>query len=473
MTRPLPLVALLLGAVLANAPGAGAQTRILPLGDSITQGGQGHASYRYALWFALVQGGYAVDFVGSRDFLNGGGAPDPGLYPSYFTSFDREHEGYWGYRTDEIAPLAQGLAAAVQPDIALVHLGTNDIGQQGAAGVANADTNLRLIIQGLRAAVPGITVLLARVVPIGPGTSYFTNAAQVGPLNAVIDDVAADLDTPASPIEVVDLDAGFDLGTMMQTDGLHPDADGEAFMAARWLTALAPLIPPPDPNPPILVSNASFEAPALGDGLLASGPGSFGGWSFAGTANTYLGIFDPPAGSYPAAGGDGTPTGADGSNVAFLFNNGGPAETVTATQALAAVLAPDSDYTLRVAIGRFLPGQPYAFSTWGGYRIELLAGATPIATDTGSVDPPVGEFRDAVATVSSGTLPPALLGQPLSIRLSLATTDAPRSTHFDDVRLTRVGTPQIPALPVPAAAALSLALLGAAVYAYRTRSRAR
>ena len=30
----------------------------------------------------------------------------------------------------------------VQPDIVLVHLGTNDIGQMGAAGVANADLNL-------------------------------------------------------------------------------------------------------------------------------------------------------------------------------------------------------------------------------------------------------------------------------------------------------------------------------------------
>jgi lysophospholipase L1-like esterase len=438
---------------------SGAQTRILALGDSITQGGQGFASYRYALWNLLVQEGHAVDFVGSRDFLFGGGAPDPLLYPAYFTGFDRDHDGYWGWRTDEIAPIAQALASAAQPDFVLIHLGTNDIGQQGAAGVANADANLRLVIQSLRAAVPDVAILLARVVPIGPGTSYFANAAQVGPLHAVIDDVAADLDLPASPIDVVDLAAGFDLGSMMQSDGLHPDADGEAFMAARWLAALEPLLPPPDPDPPIQIANPSFEVPVLADGALASGPGSVGGWSFAGTTNTYLGIFDPPAGSYPTAGGDGTPTGADGSNVAFLFNNGGPAETVTATQTLSATLAAASDYTLRVAIGRFLPDQPYAFSTWGGYRIELLAGGTPIAVDTGSVDPPTGEFRDATASVSSDSLDPALLGQPLAIRLSLATSDAPRSTHFDDVRLERSAAEEVPALPAAGALLLALALM--------------
>ena len=166
MTARAALVALL--ACLAPVSSV-AQTRIMALGDSITHGGQGFASYRYALWNGLVQ--------------------------------------------------------AAQPDFVLIHLGTNDIGQQGAAGVANADANLRLVIQNLRAAVPDVAILLARVVPIGPGTSYFANAAQVGPLHAVIDDVAADLDLPASPIDVVDLGAGFDLGTMMQSDGLHPGGE--------------------------------------------------------------------------------------------------------------------------------------------------------------------------------------------------------------------------------------------------------
>jgi lysophospholipase L1-like esterase len=450
------------------AGAAPAQTRILPLGDSITQGGQAHASYRYALWFELQQAGYDVDFVGGRDFLFGGGAPDPGPYPAYFTTFDRDHEGYWGWRTDEIAGVAPAAAAAAQPDVVLMHLGTNDIGQQGAAGVANADANLRTIIGQLRAAVPDVVVLIARVIPIGPGSSYFANAAQVPPLHAVIDDVATDLTTPLSPVIVVDPSAGFDLGSMMQGDGLHPNPAGEAFIAEAWREALADVLPPPDPDPPggetpIDVANASFESPVLADGALASGPGNLGGWSFSGTAATFVGIFDPPAGSYPTAGGDATPTGADGSNVAFLFNNGGAAESVSAVQALGETVAADTDYVLRVAIGRFLPDQPYAFSTWGGYRVELLAGGVTIASDSGSMDPPTGEFRDAVVTASAAEIPPDRIGTPLSIRLGLAGTDAPRSTHFDAVRLTRRPAVVVPMLPAPAAGLLVIALLASGV----------
>jgi lysophospholipase L1-like esterase len=229
---------------------AGAQTRILPLGDSITQGGQGFASYRYALWFQLEQAGRDVDFVGQRTALFGGGTPDASAYPAYLTTFDRDHEGYWGWRTDEIDGITAAIASAAQPDIVLVHLGTNDIGQLGAAGVANADTHLRSIVAKLRAAVPRVTILLARVIPIGPGTTYFANAAQVAPLNTAISAIAADLDTPASRIFAVDQNTGFDVATMVQPDGLHPNLAGEAHMAGVWFARLSTLLPPgPQPVP--------------------------------------------------------------------------------------------------------------------------------------------------------------------------------------------------------------------------------
>ncbi|GJM24517.1 MAG: hypothetical protein DHS20C16_09320 [Phycisphaerae bacterium] len=500
------------------------------VGDSITQGGQQHVSYRYTLWFDLQNAGFDVDFVGQRDFTNSG---DPNLawYPNYFTTFDRDHEGYWGWRTDQIDGIITNATTVAQPDIVLIHLGTNDIGQLGAAGVTNADVNLRSIINRIRTERPNATLLLAQVVPIGPGSSYFNNADQIDPLNAVIADVAADMDTNGSPIILVDQNTNYDLGTMMQPDGIHPNTIGEDQMADVWFAAVSPLLsainPPPsitiasptdgesfiapanitiaadasdtngfvtqvefynvptlldvDTNGPytfewldvptgnytltavatdnegatrtsesvsisvlaptigveVPVFNPSFEIPALIDADLAEGAGVIGGWTFAGTANTFLGIFNPPVGSYPTAGGSGTPTGADGANVAFLFNNGGPAESVTASQTLVDVLQDDMEYTLTIAIGKFLPNQPYSFSTYGGYAIELLAGGVVIASDTDSVNPDFGEFRDAFVTVSSNEVDPALLGDPLAIRLNISATDEDRSTHFDAVRLTR------------------------------------
>jgi hypothetical protein len=194
---------------------------------------------------------------------------------------------------------------------------------------------------------------------------------------------------------------------------------------------------------PIPVSNPSFEEPALSDGAVQSGPGSFGGWAFTASPNTFVGIFNPPIGSYASADGDATPTGAEGSNVAYLFNDGGAAEFVEATQLLQETLQPDQEYLLTVAIGRFNPSQPFSPSTYGGYRIELLAGTTVIAFDEDSFVPPLEEFQDSSAGVESSALPSELLGQPLSIRLTITANEADRSTHFDDVRLTR-GVPAVP-----------------------------
>ncbi len=509
---------------------ANAQTRIMLVGDSITQGGQQHVSYRYTLWFDLQNAGFDVDFVGQRDFTNSG---DQNLawYPEYFTTFDRDHEGYWGWRTDQIDGIITNATTSAQPDIVLIHLGTNDIGQMGATGVTNADSNLRSIIDQIRAVRPDATLLLAQVIPIGPGSSYFNNADQVDPLNEVIADVASDMNTNGSPIFLVDQNTNYDLGTMMQADGIHPNTTGEDQMASVWCTALSPLLnainPPPsvtittpmdgagfdapanitisadasdtngfvtqvefyngqtlldiDTNGPytfdwldvptgnntltavatdnegatrtsspvsisvlaptvgvdVPVFNPSFEVPALPDSSLSQGAGVIGGWTFDGTANTFLGIFNPPVGSYPMAGGNAAPTGADGANVAFLFNNGGPSESVMASQTLSDVLLGDMEYTLSVAIGKFLPDQPYSFSTFGGYTIELLAGGTVIASDTDTVNPEFGVFHDTFATVSSIEVNPALLGQPLAIRLNISATAEDRSTHFDMVRLTR------------------------------------
>ncbi len=543
-----------------------AQTRIMCLGDSITNGGNAYASYRYELWFDLQSAGYSVDFVGGRDFLFNG---DPNFtwYPDYNTTFDRDHEGYWGWRTDEIAAIVLNITTNAQPDVVMIHLGTNDIGQMGASGVTNADTHLRSIINSIRSVRPDVTILLARIIPIGPGSGYFPNAGQVGPLNAIITTIAADMDTPGSPILLIDQNAGFDLNTMVQPDGLHPNLLGEARLADVWFSTLdtLPILmnPPPsvsitspidgavftepadititasatDSNGsvtqvsfyngaallgtdttapyaydwtavpigsytltavatddgsatqtstpvqvqvapsggtiPISISNPSFETPVLPDGVLAGGPGVIGDWTFTATANTFLGIFNPPAGSYPSAGGNGTPAGADGINAAYLFNNGGPADSVAATQILSETLAMDTEYTLTVAIGNFLPDQPFTFSTYGGYVIELLAGSTVIASDSDTITPGVGQFADATVSVVSNNLDPALLGEALSIRLTLSATDAPRSTHFDYVRLTRrdLSGVGIPALSSWGILVMVLLILSAGTLVFGRRVR--
>ena len=101
---------------------AGAITRIMPLGDSITQGAASgepnedlQASYRLVLWDLLADAGYDVDFVGS---LNSGWAIE---------DFDPHHEGHPGWRDDEIADNIYTWLVSNPADIILLHIGTNDL----------------------------------------------------------------------------------------------------------------------------------------------------------------------------------------------------------------------------------------------------------------------------------------------------------------------------------------------------------
>jgi lysophospholipase L1-like esterase len=433
MLRWIPV---LFGLLAAGA--AGAQTRLLPIGDSITQGGQGHASWRYPLFFSLGGAG-VLDLVGSRDFVFGeapGSNPSPALYPDYYTAFDRDHEGYWGYRTDQVLAFVVSSTAAAAPDVVTIALGTNDIGQSGASGTAQASANLAYLVDAVRSVRPNVPILLGQLVPIGPGTSYFgAGAPQVPLLNAQIAALAAAMTRPASPVLAVDQGASFALATDMQPDGLHPNELGEAEIAAQWAAALGPWLAGPPavpPSTPPSVAEPGFEALALSDGQVVGFPGSSWGWRRIPGAES--GIFDPTAASYPDAAGAGTPAGAEGSDVLYLYASGGADAPAAAFQTLPTTLTSGRKYTLRVAVGNRLPGNPYATS-WGGFRVELLAGNTVIAARADGFVPDPGTFRDVSMSVRAANLPAALVGRPLTIRLSATSTAALAATDFDHVRL--------------------------------------
>jgi len=57
---------------MATTQSAHAQVvKILPLGDSWTDGVGHHVSDRYDLWFDLIDAGFDVDFVGIRSVIPG------------------------------------------------------------------------------------------------------------------------------------------------------------------------------------------------------------------------------------------------------------------------------------------------------------------------------------------------------------------------------------------------------------------
>jgi len=194
------------------------------LGDSITQSNNEHVSYRYPLWEDLLEAGYEFDFIGSMN-TNFSGSP---TYPN--PAFDRDHEGHWGWRVDEINAQMGGWLAGYTPDVVLMHLGTNDA-FQGQSTDSTID-ELTTLIGMLRADNERVVILLAKVIP---STQSQNN---LDALNGRFDALAASLTTAASPVVVVDQASGFDANGDT-FDGIHPDEGGEQKMATKWLEALA------------------------------------------------------------------------------------------------------------------------------------------------------------------------------------------------------------------------------------------
>jgi hypothetical protein len=70
-------------------------------------------------------------------------------------------------------------------------------------------------------------------------------------LNERLARLAVLLDTPQSRVVLVDQFTAYRPGTMMQSDGLHPNTLGEATMATNWFDALVPVLQgalPPRPS---------------------------------------------------------------------------------------------------------------------------------------------------------------------------------------------------------------------------------
>ena len=200
--------------------------RIMPLGDSITQGDSDHNTYRRPLWKSLQTEGYNVDFVGSLRVNHRGPPPSD--------DFDRDHEGHWGWRVDEILGDIHRWAEEHQPDVVLVHLGSNDVFQRDSL-----ESTLDELIDAVREVQPQATFLLAQIIP----TDSSAANTRIRNLNARIPELAAAKSTAMSRVLVVDHFTGFD--PLSQTyDGVHPNADGEIHLSDRWLETLLLVLSP-------------------------------------------------------------------------------------------------------------------------------------------------------------------------------------------------------------------------------------
>ncbi|GGL21526.1 lipase [Sphaerisporangium melleum] len=209
-----------LGTVLGTGA-AGAESnggvRVMPLGDSITEGTQVPGGYRIGLWQRLASGRYTVDFVGSQ--FNGPGSLG-----------DHDHEGHPGWRIDQIDANITGWARNYNPRTVLLHIGTNDILQN--YNVSSAPQRLSTLIDHITAAVPNADVFVATIIPL----SNSGQEANARTFNAAVPGIVQSKVSSGKRVHLVDMHSKLTTGDLI--DGIHPTAGGYDKMAAAWYAAL-------------------------------------------------------------------------------------------------------------------------------------------------------------------------------------------------------------------------------------------
>lgn len=195
----------------ADAPGT---LRVLPLGASSTVGvgSTATAGYRLPLWERLIADGVRVDFVGSR-------SSGPDALP------DDDHEGRSGWTAARMLPLTGGWVLAAEPDVVLLHAGTNDL-LKGASARATART-LDLVLDRVFTAAPRTHVIMAGVWAPLPG-----RRAARAELAELLPRVVQRHRAAGHSVEYADVSRLFPAGRT--TDGLHAGPPAYRAIAGMW-----------------------------------------------------------------------------------------------------------------------------------------------------------------------------------------------------------------------------------------------
>jgi len=271
--------------------------KLVFIGDSITQGGNGHPSYRYTVFSHLANRGVPINaatgyrFTGSVTgaYQNSAGATTN----VNGQTFENTHDGHWGWRASwesarvalpagryNVNNLGSGTllnwtgqsttyvtadagtltytGATYTPDTVSILIGINDLADGTAATQVRDD--LGSLIDQLRARNPNVRIHLNRVLHTNQGEPRDT---QVNTLNALLPALVAakNAASPISPVWLVDADTGFNPATQTY-DAVHPNASGEAYVGDRIAAALGLLVTPEPlgaaPPPHIEVGSGAF-----------------------------------------------------------------------------------------------------------------------------------------------------------------------------------------------------------------------
>ncbi|MET7671559.1 cellulose binding domain-containing protein [Micromonospora luteifusca] len=210
--------------------------RVMPLGDSITDGFNVPGGYRIELWQRFTSGGYRIDFVGSQ--FNG---------PASLG--DHDHQGHSGWTIAQIDANVVNWLRATNPRTVLLHIGTNDM----YGDTSGAPARLATLVDRITNTAPNAEVFVATIIPKSGADN------QVRGYNAAIPGIVQARAAAGKRVHLVDMYRALTLSDL--ADGVHPNATGYRKMAVAWYDALRsvpgsiggdtpPTTAPPTTTPP-------------------------------------------------------------------------------------------------------------------------------------------------------------------------------------------------------------------------------
>jgi lysophospholipase L1-like esterase len=201
-------------------PAKGEPCKIMPLGDSITDGFGTAGGYRIELFSKALADGKSITFVGR--FMNG-----PTMVAGQ--TFPRSHEGTSGITIGGLDMTIPEPALNPDPHIVLLHIGTNDM--RNANG---APDRLATLMDQILTTLPDSLLVVSSIVPLP------SSANAVSTYNAAIPPLVQTRASAGKHVIYLDQFKGFPDSEL--ADGVHPSPAGYARMAGVWYEGIKDLL---------------------------------------------------------------------------------------------------------------------------------------------------------------------------------------------------------------------------------------
>ncbi|KXX73552.1 Receptor-type tyrosine-protein phosphatase F [Madurella mycetomatis] len=291
----------------------GGVTKVMVVGDSISQGREGDRTWRYRIWEWLRQQGILVSFVGPYKGTIPPDDPEPPQPPPLASEPSRRSpppQTDGGYAAD-VAPeflensdhfsasgrsahqarwLIGEQVAAYKPDICLVQLGFNDLGWR-VTGPKDTLGSIKHLIDEARSVKPDLKFAVANVPHRTdlPGRSDLPVNTDI--YNALLARSIPHWSLPGSPIALVRLCENYSCGGTTSEaayDGLHPNALGEyqltqafsrALVSSSYLGRTELVIPEQIPPRPI-ATPANLVAAQVPNGVVVTWDPIYGAYGY-------------------------------------------------------------------------------------------------------------------------------------------------------------------------------------------------